>query len=260
MKPLVALAVLILPAVAGCQQLSSFDTLLDHLDTYAKQYLATLPSLSCNEEITSQDLNSKGRVTREVKVQSILREVRTDDPYNPFLEKREIKTVDSRRPRRTFQLSSLPFFVEGGFAGLVGFKRWEQRDCFDYVLTSGGSGQTVRLEMTLKSRYTDPSCAKLPVGFHRIVIADPETGRILHTERTIAPEAAIDSNGVYFGGIDYAPQKLGDRTFLLPTRFEAHDVDDTSRMFATYSNCHRYAGELRILPSVSGPGAGPEPR
>ncbi len=260
MKPLFALAVLIFPALAGCQQIPSLNGLLDRLDAYANQYQATLPSLSCDEKIASQDLNSKGRITREVKVQSILREVRTDDSYDPFLERREIKAIDGRRPRRNFQMSFLPYFAEGGFAGLVGFKRWEQRECFDYVVTSGNNGQTVRLEMTLKARFTNPSCAKLPAGLHRIVIADPATGRILHTERTIAPEVAIDSNGVYFGGIDYAPRKLGDQTFWLPSRFEAHDVDEMGRMVAIYSNCHRYAGELKILPSVSVPEAGPERR
>ncbi|HTX76417.1 MAG TPA: hypothetical protein VMD29_09450 [Terracidiphilus sp.] len=171
MKPLFALAILILPAVAGCQQLPSLDVLLQRLDAYAKQYQATLPSLSCDEAITSQAVNEKGKVTREVKVQSTLREVRADDPYNPFLEKREVKTVNGRRPRRTFQLSSLPFFVEGGFAGLVGFKRWEQRECFDYRLTSVDSGQTVQLEMTLKAKPSSSSCAKLPDGFRRTVFA-----------------------------------------------------------------------------------------
>ncbi|HTX76418.1 MAG TPA: hypothetical protein VMD29_09455 [Terracidiphilus sp.] len=97
-----------------------------------------------------------------------------------------------------------------------------------------------------------------PDGFRRTVVADPETGRILHTERTIAPEVAIDSNGVYFGAIDYAPQKLGDRTFWLPSRFYAHDVEGTGRMFATYSNCRRFTGELKILPEVSPAGAVPQ--
>ena len=264
MKPFYALAVLIFPAVAGtplawCQQLPSLDVLLDRLDAYAKQYQATLPSLVCDEQVTSQALNNKGKVTWEMKIQSTLREVRTDDPYDPFLEKREVKSVDGHRlrPNRAFDT---PYFAEGGFAGLVGFKRWEQRACFDYVVIPGDSGQTVRLEMTLKARFTDPSCARLPPGLHRIVIADPETGRILHTERTISAEMMVRDTDVYFGEIDYAPQKLGERTFWLPSRFYAHDAKDSGRMYATYSNCHRYTGELRILPSRSFPGAGPEPR
>jgi hypothetical protein len=167
---------------------------------------------------------------------------------------------DGRRPKATFQTSQMPYFAEGGFAGLVGFKRWEQRECFDYVVTSGDGGHTVRLEMTLKVNSANPSCTRLPAGFHRIVIADPETGRILHTERTIAPEAAARNTGVYFGGIDYAPQKLGEQTFWLPSRFYAHDANNTARMFATYSNCHRYAGELKILPGYVLSGAGQQHR
>jgi len=260
MKTLLAMAVFFFPVVAGCQGTPSLDVLLDRLVAYANQYQATLPSLSCDEQITTQALNKKGKVTWDVKIQSTLREVRTEDPNDPFAERREFKSIDGHRPRRTFQTSQLPYFVEGGFAGLVIFKRWEQRECFDYAVAAGDGGHTVRLEMTLKPKSTNPACAKLPAGFHRIVIADPETGRILHTERTIAPEEAVRNTEVYFGGIDYAPQKLGEQTFWLPSRFYSHDAENTERMFATYSNCHRYVGELKILPGVSFPGEGQEHR
>lgn len=260
MKPFFTLVVFLFSIVAGCQNTPSLNVVLDRLDAYAKQYQATLPSLSCDEQITSQALNKKSKVTREVKIESTLREVRTEDPYDPFIEKREFKSIDGRRPKPTFRTSQMPYFVEGGFAGLAGFKRWEQRECFDAAVTSADGGHTVRMEMTLKTNSTNPSCATLPDGFHRIVIADPETGRIFHTERTIAPEVAARNTEVYFGGIDYAPEKLGEQTFWLPSRFYAHDAKGTARMFATYSNCHRYTGELKILPGVSLPGAGPEPR
>lgn len=260
MKPLFALAVFIFPVVAGCQDVPPLDVLLDRLDAYAKQYQATLPSLSCDEQITSQAVNKRGKVTWEVKVQSSLREVRTEDPYHPFLEKREFVSVDGHRPKANFKTSHMPYFAEGGFASLVGFKTWQQRECLDYVVRSGDGGQTVRLEMRLKAEFTNPSCASLPDGFHRTVIADPETGRIVHTERTIAPEVATRDTEVYFGGIDYAPQKLGEQTFWLPSRFEAHDSKNMGRMSATYLNCHRYTGELTILPGVSAPGAAQRPR
>ena len=255
MRPFFALAAFIFPAVAACQNPASLDLLLDRLDAYAEQYQATLPSLSCDEQITSQALNGKGKIAKQVKIQSILREIRTQDPYDPFLEKREVKTVNGRRTSRMVQA---PYFVEGGFASLVGFKRWEQRECFDYVVTSGDSGQTVRLQMTLKAKSTNPSCSKLPAHFQRIVIADPETGRILHAERTIAPEAMAESTGVYFGEVDYAPDKLGGQTLWLPSRFYAHDAKNTSRMLALYSNCHRYIGDLKILPGASVTGAVPD--
>lgn len=61
-----------------------------------------------------------------------------------------------------------------GFAGLVAFKRWKQRERFDHVLISADNGRTVRLELTLKTRLMNPSCAKIPTGSRRIVIAEPE--------------------------------------------------------------------------------------
>jgi hypothetical protein len=165
MKLFFALAVVIFPVVARCQDLPSLDVLLDRLDAYAKQYQATLPSLSCDEQITSQALSKKGKATWQLKIQSTLREVRTDDSDVPFIEKREFKSIDGRRPKATFQTSQMPYFVEGGFASLVGFKRWEQRECFDYVVTSGDGRHTVRLEMTLKTKSTNPSCARLRQAF-----------------------------------------------------------------------------------------------
>jgi hypothetical protein len=80
----------------------------------------TLPSLSCDEQIMSQALNNNGKVAWEMKIQSTLREVRTGDTYDPFVEKREFKSIDGRRPKATFQTSQMPYFAEGGFAGLVG--------------------------------------------------------------------------------------------------------------------------------------------
>jgi hypothetical protein len=249
MRHLFALTCLAVSMVAECQDLPSLDVLLNRLDAYAKEYRATLPSLSCDEQITSQSLNKKGKIRHEVKVESTLREMRFEyDPNDPFVEKREFKSVDGHRPKAKFQTSNLPYFVEGGFSGLVGFKQWEQRDCFDDHVTSADGGRTVRMEMTLRTKPTNNSCAKLPAGFHRTVVADVETGRILHSERTIAPEAAAKNTEVYFGGIDYAPQKLGERTFWLPQRFDSHDAQNMGRMSVIYSNCHRYTGELKILP------------
>src|SRR5215469_5520025 len=147
MKIPLALAVFVFATAVACQQLPSLDVLLDRLDAYAKQYQETLPSLSCDEQITSQALNKKGKVTTEVRVESTLREIRTEAPFDPLVEKREFKTVDGRPARANFRTSQLPYFVEGGFAGLVGFKRWQQRECFDYDLSPGGDGETVRLSM-----------------------------------------------------------------------------------------------------------------
>ncbi len=255
MKCLVALAAVLFPALAAGQHLPPLNVLLDRLQAYARQYQAALPSLSCDELITSQALNKKGKVSWQIKIESTLREIRDDDPYDPFLEKRDYKSVDGHRPKPD---SPMPFFVEGGFANLVGFKSWEQRECFDYVLSAGDGAGNMRLEMTLKTTLPDSSCTKIPAGFHRVVIADPESGRILHSERSVSPEVAALTREVYFGAVDYAPQKLGDQTFWLPARFYAHDFRDRLRMFATYSNYHRYTGEMKMLPGMSVPGANPD--
>ncbi|MDE3201357.1 MAG: hypothetical protein KGN79_10605 [Acidobacteriota bacterium] len=252
-KLLLALALLLAPATSSAQNQPPLNLLLDRLDTYAAHYQTTLSSFSCDEKITSQTLNRKGHVRHEEQVESTLREIRTSNPNAPFLEQRHFKKLDGFRAPSNYSTSQLPYFVTGGFAGLVGFKLWQQRECFDYELSPGPTPQTVRLEMTLKQQFTNPACAKIPDGFRRVVIAEPDTGRILHTERTIAAGAAELNGDAYFGAIDYAPQKLGDKTFLLPSRFIAHDPDNTHRMTATYSHYHRYIGEMKILPGTPRP-------
>ncbi|HWA94509.1 MAG TPA: hypothetical protein VG844_07890 [Terracidiphilus sp.] len=58
--------------------------------------------------------------------------------------------------------------------------------------------------------------AKVPEGFHRVVIAEPATGRILHTERTISAGAAEMNGDAYFGAIDYAPSSSATKPSSCP--------------------------------------------
>ena len=68
---------------------------------------------------------------------------RIGNSFDPFAERREFKSIDGRRSKAMFQMSPMPYFAEGGFASLAGFKRWEQRECFDYVLSSGEETEAV---------------------------------------------------------------------------------------------------------------------
>lgn len=239
-----------LPVCAHAQQAPSLDELLPRLYAYAREYRAKLPSLSCDEAITSQVLKS-GKVKKELLVEATLREVRDDSKTEPFTERRTFKTVDGRRPKPHF---TIPFLVRGAFANAIGFVREDREACFDYRLVAQDGGATLRLDMALKPNYTDSNCKDVPEGYKKIVLVDAKTYRITHVDRTISAQAAKHSIEVYFFSTDFRPQKLGNETFWLPAKVYAHDADDEGRMYATYSNFHRYTGELKVLPMDAQPG------
>jgi hypothetical protein len=240
----------LLPACAQAQQAPSVDELLPRLYAYAREYRAKLPSLSCDEAITSQVLKN-GNVKKELLVEATLREVRDDSKTEPFTERRTFKTVDGRRPKPHF---TIPFLVQGAFANAIGFVREDREACFDYRLVAQDGGATLRLDMALKPNYTDSNCKDVPEGYKKTVLMDAKTFRITHVDRTISAEAAKHSIEVYFFSTDFSPQKLGNETFWLPVKVYAHDAADAGRMYATYSNFHPFAGELKVLPMDAQPG------
>lgn len=245
MKVQFALLLGMFPALSAPQQAPSVDALLPRLYAYASEYRAKLPSLSCDESITSQ-LVVDGKIIKETKIEATLREIRDGAGSDPFIEHHTFKTVDGRPPKTHFKI---PFLVQGGFANALGFSREDTASCFNYRLTSQDGGITLRLDMALKSESNaDPHCKEIHEGFRKTVLVDAETGHITHVERTISAEAAKTAKEVYFASIDYGPQKLGKDTFWLPARIYAHDLSGEMRMFAVYSNFHRYAGEMKIVP------------
>lgn len=227
--------------------------LLDRLYAYSDQYSAALPSLSCDESIVSQEVKN-GKVKWEVRIESTLRELRkgapaADDkfPDDPFNEHHDFHSVDGKPPKPKFRI---PYFVQGGFANGVGFSHPEHQACFDYTITAGEQPGTVRVERTARADSANPVCAKVTPGYHAVTIAEEATGRVLHSERTISEEEVRHGNQAYFASVDYAPRQFGDRTFLLPVKFVSQDLKGEHRMEATYSNCHRYAGDMKIMPDA----------
>ena len=69
MKALSALVLLAVSAAACSQTPPRVAALLDRLQAYAKDYREHLPSLSCDESLTSQ-LIEKGKVKQEVKAEA----------------------------------------------------------------------------------------------------------------------------------------------------------------------------------------------
>jgi hypothetical protein len=242
--------------LAPAQRAPDPDRLLDQLYAYAQQYRDSLPSFACDEAILSRQTRYRGNAGRGIRVEGTMREIRKVPPDldDPFDEQHQFTQVNGRAAKGAIRL---PYFVQGGFANLIGFHHRDLRDCFDYRITPLLDGNAFQLQIDRKETPEDTSCRGVFAGTHYRVIADAE-GHILHSERTIPAETAEQHDEAYFASIDYAPQQFGERTFWLPAKFSSHDPEGTGTMEAAYSNCHRYTGDLKILPGATE--AAPDPK
>jgi hypothetical protein len=243
----ISMMLLFLPlgSVQAQQPVPAIEKLLPQIYDNAREYLAKLPSLSCNESITSQALK-KGKVQKEVKIESVLREVRETTGSNNFSEKHQFMSVDGHPPPPKF---NIPFFVQGGFANALGFQNQDKIDCYDFQLASQESGKTIKLDIALKPNNPDSACHQTLKDYRKTVLIEAASGRIIYVERTVSPEDFKLHHEVFFASMEYGPQKMGDETLWLPIRMTAHDPKNEGQMIVTYSNYHRYAASSTILPA-----------
>jgi hypothetical protein len=235
-----------LSAVAS-QAAPPVEKLLERLVDYARKYRANLPSLSCDESITTQDVR-KGVVRKEVKIESTLREIRMDTGSEDFSERHHFNTVDGHAPLARF---NVPYFVQGGFANALGFASNFTTDmaCYEYKISSLDEGKTLRLDLGVRPNNTDATCRDVFEGYRKSVLIDAASGRITYLERTMSAKAAKDHKEAFFATMEYGPQKMGDETLWLPIRMTAHDDKGEGRMSVTYSNYHRYMAKATIVPN-----------
>lgn len=226
------------------QAATTVDALLPQLQAYAQQYESSIPSLSCDELITSQVVKN-GRVKKEMKIESTLREIRTEGGRDPYQEKHQFRTVDGQPAQKKFDI---PFFVQGGFANSMGFRHPEWNGCFDYQLTQGEDGKTLTLKLALREGSADPVCRALPEGYRKTVVVERASGRVMFVERSISARAAKEKREAFYASMEYAPQTIGDETMWLPKKLVTHDAKDEGGMTVVFSNYHRYVGKATLLP------------
>jgi len=212
----------------------------------------------CDELILSQVMR-KGKIQKEVRIESTLREIRDEantdkdlreEQFFEFKEDHVFHKVNNEPPKSHFDL---PFFVQGGFANAMGFGHENRRDCFEYRISQIEERKTLKIDVSVKADRKEEPCRSIHNGYRQVVLFDPVVGHILHTERTISPDEARSRKQVYFAAMDYGPQELGGKTIWLPTKLVTHDEKDRGRMIVTYSNYHRYKATSTIVPVSSQP-------
>jgi hypothetical protein len=103
----------------------------DHVDEFAHH----LPDFISNETITSSELMGNGKVGRKVGIESEFKGRQNKvENGRPFIESREIKTINGNPVKPDHQLIG-PFFYLGGFSSiLVAVFSRENEPYFNYTL------------------------------------------------------------------------------------------------------------------------------
>ena len=100
---------------------------------------------------------------------------------------------------------------------------------------------------------SQPGCAPERKGLTGLALVDPVSGQIVHLERTVTAEASSKDHLAPFASVDYAPAKVGDQSYWLPTvivgRFRQGKVK--GEFVAHYSNYHRYTASITLLPGAT---------
>lgn len=221
------------------------DDLVERVAEYADRYRADLPSLECDESITSRRVKG-GKVKHEVRVEGVFRVTRTGPADEPFVEGHRFKWVDGKPAPPKF---SFPFFLSGAFANGVGFSR-ERMKCFVTREEAAGKPDEAVLIRESKPGPVQPGCEQMIAGAIDRIVVDRASGRIVHVEMTNPVAMAKKFKQPYFALIDYAPVTIGEREYWLPSRVATHDDKDEGRFEVRYSNFHRYGATFTIVHGI----------
>jgi hypothetical protein len=240
--PLLVIPLLVIGQQAPAQQTSNEEQ-VRRVIAYAQAYRAHVPSLECDETMLSQSVKD-GKVKRQVKIKATLRELRDENEPGGFRDDYTFKSGDGKPAKPD---SRTPYFVYNVFANSLGIGDSPRPTCFNYRFATVDDGRTLQFNIDSKPGVRDPSCTKIPDDYHKMMLIDTASGAVRHVERRISAQYADNNLEIPNVAIDYAPHKLGEETFWLPTRFEAIDLHQQGRMVATYSNCHRYTVVSKIV-------------
>jgi hypothetical protein len=230
---------------------SPVDRLVDQLIENAAAFRATLPSITAHETIESGGSYS-WLFGRHAKAEATMRVMRKT-PGGPLEESRQIMTVNGR-PVAPGKHADLPTLLDGGFGGFGGaFFTAAVRHCFDYSLAPNNSEET--LQLSIKMKPDAASLGNCPVGFERMsamALVDAQAHQLTHIEWAIPEEDATPFHRWPFASTDFAPIKIGDETFWLPTTVTGHFVKGKERMdwVSHYSDYHRFTATANILPAA----------
>lgn len=231
---------------------SPVERVLDQLVENSASFRATLPSITAHETIESGGSYS-WLFRNHVKAEAIMRVMRKT-PDGPLEESRTITAVNGK-PVAPGKHPDLPTLLNGGFGGFGGaFFSSANRRCFDYTLIQSNSQDTFQLSVKMKANAA--SLGNCPVGMERMsatAVVDAQAHQLTHIEWNIPEEDASRYHRWPSASTDFAPIKIGDDTFWLPTTVTGHFVKGKERgdWISHYSDYHRFTSTVTIAPATA---------
>jgi hypothetical protein len=219
-------------------------------------YLGSLPSFSCIEQITSQELR-KGQVTLSTQLEADLRVKHAGTPSraDSLTEVQNVQEVDGHPARKNSY--KLPLTISGAFGDSFANLFDEQfSSCYDYHLDQSKAldgKPSLILSLTRKSKgAAAPPCDRVAPEASATVWIDPKSFQILSmaTRFPEAHQSGFSDLRIYY---KYSPVILGGKQFFLPASVTAElsNVKASSALHyeASYSSYHKFDVTVRIVPS-----------
>jgi hypothetical protein len=226
------------------------DKLVDQLIANADQYRATLPSLTAQETILSK-LSQFLKIPYVVHAEATIRVTRklSEDHLD---ESRQF-TIINGKPVDSTDHTGIPFIFHNPLSGYAEeFFTREDRPCFTFVL-SPQRHRSAPLELSIA---TSPGAAEHPQcknwnGVTGIVRIDAASHQLIHSETTYPETLETPKFHRRFASLDYAPVKIGQNTFWLPTTSTMYAVNGKVQMewIAHYSDYRQFTATSTILPA-----------
>lgn len=240
----------------------SLDDVLQRLEANLKRYDSSLPSLFCDESITSKVEPSFPK--EDTTVASIFRLKRTPngDHTSSLVESRDVITINGQSAKSNDP--DLPVQLDGAFEGAFSVVSLSQASCFDYSLKQVDKRHPTKpyvIRFRSRSTSNDASNCLLTEKSDGVVLIDPATFEITHMEIN-TPHHLIQSGNAYIAPtqgkraitIDYAPTSFGGASFWLPSIVDLNVIQGAGSFKQTtwsfhsqYRNCHQLQVTSRIV-------------
>jgi hypothetical protein len=240
------------------QQSLRLEQVLESVQAHVGEFAHSLPDFICDETITSREL-----MGRKVKHETIIESAFTGrqnkvENGKPFIETREIKTVNGR-PASPGQEPKAPFLYGGGFSSvLVAVFSAENAPYFSYSLAGtdtleGRAALVIKFETRNGQKrllYRDLFNQRSYLNGKGKAWIDPESMNVMRLElRYLDPPAG---EGELHVAIDYAAVTINDKTFWMPRLVTAEQTIPNPKFpvggqyIAEYSNYHHFKVSVRF--------------
>ena len=231
---------------------SPADQLVDQLVESASLYQTTLPSLNAHESIESKSswLIYRPHATAEATVHI------AHNAAGTMLESRQY-TMLNGKPVAVDQHVTLPADVTDDFNYNIQAMVFTHklRGCYNFSLESQAvPGAPLDLRISFKPDGVAHGCPARLNGLTGVARVDPAAHQLIHLGLNIPNGPGEPYFRILSASNDYAPVKIGDKTFWLPTATAEDLVNNRNKakghFTVHYSDYHQYTASVTILPAT----------